>query len=660
MATASPKQSNASYQQWMYMLFLLALPLVYADALVDPVVVPRQMLWCVMLLAVCAGIIMQKQIPETFPVQPVLVCFVLIVPVMMLTSVQSFSMADAYYSLSKWILIVLFPALTWMLLRSGKLKVEGIALAVLSTVAFTCAATLWQMAELSARGINIFKEYNLYGVKATFGHKNLLSSWLFLTLPFSCISLGVLGGWKQKAGMFITVLSVLLIGVLQTRAVLAGVLAGGFVTMVVALCLFRHSRHARFVRIMSASLVLMVAFSATFVWLKRDRIGMLTRTESARERINIWSNTVQMIAENPLTGVGAGNWQVHFPKYGLTRFYDTNYLISEGLTNFQRPHNDFLWVFAEGGLSAFLLYLFVFALLIAYVLRLAFTAPGVGGKLRALILLFTLCGYIVIAALDFPLERIEHQVLLGILVAYILFLRGGGEQHSVGRTIRTWHIIIITLCVSLSLVVSTQRAKGEFHSHKLLVAHRQAAWARMITEGRKALNPFYQLDPMSIPVQWYMGVAQFTMGDQKQAAQSFEAAYRLHPFQVHVLNNYATCFEKEGEHARAIELFETMHRISPKFSDGIINLSGAYYNAGRFDDAYRMMSTFPWDPDNPRSHSFMGPIFAKKLNMVADSVGGSVGARLKQCAADDECVLTGFRQSQAENIPLHIYLLRKP
>jgi O-antigen ligase len=41
-----------------------------------------------------------------------------------------------------------------------------------------------------------------------------------------------------------------------------------------------------------------------------------------------------MISEHPIAGVGAANWQIQMPKYGMQKFYEVNYTISEGLTNF--------------------------------------------------------------------------------------------------------------------------------------------------------------------------------------------------------------------------------------------------------------------------------------------------------------------------------------
>src|SRR5207253_1409271 len=56
---------------------------------------------------------------------------------------------------------------------------------------------------------------------------------------------------------------------------------------------------------------------------------------SAFERILLWRNTAQLIKENPVTGCGAGNWKLLYPKFGVsgTRYIET------GSVHYEHPHN---------------------------------------------------------------------------------------------------------------------------------------------------------------------------------------------------------------------------------------------------------------------------------------------------------------------------------
>src|SRR5205085_2854870 len=78
---------------------------------------------------------------------------------------------------------------------------------------------------------------------------------------------------------------------------------------------------------------------------------------STYERIMLWRNTVKLIEDDPLTGCGAGNWKLIYPKYGIsgTRYIET------GSTHYEHPHNDYLVIASEAGIPAaiaFILFLF--------------------------------------------------------------------------------------------------------------------------------------------------------------------------------------------------------------------------------------------------------------------------------------------------------------
>ena len=69
-------------------------------------------------------------------------------------------------------------------------------------------------------------------------------------------------------------------------------------------------------------------------------------------RVALYIKTIEIIKDNPLLGVGPGNWRKELPKYSLK---DT--IGQKGDKFVQRPHSDFLWFFAEGGVLSGILYL---------------------------------------------------------------------------------------------------------------------------------------------------------------------------------------------------------------------------------------------------------------------------------------------------------------
>ena len=72
------------------------------------------------------------------------------------------------------------------------------------------------------------------------------------------------------------------------------------------------------------------------------------------ELANLYKNTFDLIKNNPVLGVGPGNWKIQHGKYSymapLVKMEKT----------LQRPHSDLLWIASEAGIIAGIVYLLIF------------------------------------------------------------------------------------------------------------------------------------------------------------------------------------------------------------------------------------------------------------------------------------------------------------
>lgn len=80
------------------------------------------------------------------------------------------------------------------------------------------------------------------------------------------------------------------------------------------------------------------------------------RSGSGRGRLIQYRNTAGMVAENPLLGVGPGNWFVHYPRF--TRGADPSYAAGQPLPTNPWPSSDWVALTAERGLLGALLLAF--------------------------------------------------------------------------------------------------------------------------------------------------------------------------------------------------------------------------------------------------------------------------------------------------------------
>jgi tetratricopeptide (TPR) repeat protein len=349
----------------------------------------------------------------------------------------------------------------------------------------------------------------------------------------------------------------------------------------------------------------------SIVFIGKSYQPFISNTHTFDTRTHLFSNTLKMISENWLTGVGGGNWQIYFPKYGLEKFQSET---AFGYLTYQRPHNDFLWVFSETGIAGFIIYCFIFISILYAIVRKIKNSLTKEDFYEANLLLFAIIGYIFIANFDFPLERIEHQELL--IMFFVLAEHKTGDNFSGVKKagVSKMFLPFLSIFIFFSLVVTVYKIKGEVAVKKSFVYKQKAQWELMIKETTKAENYFYRLDPFSNPVAWYRGVGYFTLDNMDKALECFRQAYAIHPFNIHVLNNLAGTYARKGDYANAIYYYGEALKISPKFSESLVNLSAVYYNKGDYDKAYKLITSIPDTCTQPNYHIFKKAITKSMSN----------------------------------------------
>ncbi|MCU0441100.1 MAG: O-antigen ligase family protein [Bacteroidia bacterium] len=648
------QQLNKAFNNWVQVLYdicIVLLPLVYSAHGVDPVLLPRQVLLNIFIG--CTAIVLWKRVKSSFSIQSILPLLFLAIAICYLVSIQqAINETEAWYISVKIIGFALFLIAMYWCFTYEVLTWQKVTLAIALSGVLASALALRDIIYLQTHGIPIFKSDNMYRVNATFGHKNLLSGYLFVTLPPLLMQCW---GLRSKALKFLFVffsaVQTVLILTLQTRAV---ILAIG---IALGVCVVLFALHPRANKKLRWTIVLfLLSFSllgGILVFGYSDKLTLLTRTESFIERKNVWDNTWQMIQEFPITGVGAGNWQIHFPKYGMGKFYEVNYTITEGLTTFQRPHNDFLWVFAETGIVGGLCYLLFFALSLYFIIILFYKQVETKLLILHALIIFQLVGFVFISLVDFPLERIEHLWIMLSAIAWIAANYSGKFSLTIPRFF-TW---LIVLLVGYSIYVCVYRWQSERVQKVLHLAHAKNNSAMLIKAGNASINKYANMDHFTMPLLWYVGVGYFLNNDVTTAKHFFASAYVLNPYQVHVINNYATCFVAENNYDKAIPLLEASAGINPKFSAGILNLSGAYYNTSRYKDAYTVLLRFKYDEQNEHFKVIAVAVLRKILEL--EITKNKQQTYLKQIVANDQQLLDLYKEAQLNKTDFLTYVLNQ-
>ena len=387
-------------------------------------------------------------------------------------------------------------------------------------------------------------------------------------------------------------------------------------------------------------------------------LAAATDANTIKTRIMLWENSYEMFKEHPFMGVGAGNWQIYFPKYGIGKFAEQ---VAYGITHYQRPHNDFFWVLNEFGIIGFIFYVLIFFSVFYYLFQLLKTLDNADYRWFYVFLILTMIGYLLIAFVDFPLERIEHQIVL-----ITIFSIASGEYykkvHKKNQPVFVslfYVFLIFILPILFSLIVTINRFNGEKHSHKLYKAHYNKQWQTMIKEADLAKNTFYSIDPFSAPVFWYRGVANFALENKEQAKIDFEKAYSIHPNHIHILNNLASCYEKMGNHSEAINFYDKALVISPDFVEARLNLSAAFYNSKEYTKAFETIDKCPLATTDEKYNLFLPAILIAAVDeILKHQTDEKIISNLTSLKNNSETIVKQYKSSKSANQNFEKYLLK--
>lgn len=531
---------------------------------------------------------------------------------------QAINISEGIFELLKTFLSLTFLFLATLILQSNRkgipilirsITISGLALSVIGICQY------YQLAFNSIPG-NSF----VYG---TMVNRNLYSSALFLTFPF--ILYGVLrffGIWR-----ILSTLSMIFVWyniiIAETRAVwvamaVAMVSLGLLTVYLRKRRIFTDPPLLKQKRLGQAAIILVVVviistsiskyYYPNYSPIKRVASLATLDDESINERITLWSKTVQMIMDNPIIGVGLGNWKIVLPHYG------TSGMRSElGQVHFQRPHNDYLWVLSETGILGLFFYLSIFVIVIGYIVKIITYSSNTNDKIYSSLMFFGIIGYLVISFFSFPKERIVHSILLMFMMSTILSIYNKlfPLRKEMSRFVIGGLTISSLILISISIVLGYVRLNAEIHTKKAIAAQEANNWQAVITEIDKAQTRFSNMDPMSTPLPWYRGVANFSMNNINEALKDFQKAYGIHPYHIHVLNNLATCYELLGDHGNAIFYYNKVLDIFPRFEETLINLSAVYYNTGKYEIAYKMLMLCDENSSNPKLPLYLEMVMNK-------------------------------------------------
>ncbi len=360
--------------------------------------------------------------------------YILFLAVSLLSFFKAVNPAESLLAFAK-----LFTVFTAVMIIAAILRVSakylfplaiGMSLLLLADAAFV----FYQIYTLAEKYPN-FAEFFLAisnEVKSGYSNKNILASAMFVKLPFALWLWTFRKNLAKTIGMVAIFAGFLAILLMSARAFIVGVAlltTAYLVFLILRLFLDRKKIRSALYSLVIVALIPLLIYLG---WLLlshysptvRDfnlkdritaRLGTIKTDASSGMRIKSWDRSAKLIKDEPLLGVGIGNWKIAVLKYENLATPDYQF--------YYYNHNDFIQTTSETGILGGMLFLSVFIGAGWFFLYALFKGPASGISYEYLFLpAFGLLCYSVDAFFNFPYDRPEIQslwaIFLGAAVAY--------------------------------------------------------------------------------------------------------------------------------------------------------------------------------------------------------------------------------------------------
>lgn len=516
----------------------------------------------------------------------------------------AFSWSEAvFYSQKVFLLFAVYWLFRQALLRSEQTVRRVLYKATVLLTWVVCGILLIQLAIAVSR--NGLANEALYDyASAVYGNKSLATEFLFFLVVFN----GLCRKEFSSKILFYSgiTLLLLLILVLQTRTVYLAVAAGMLVYFPARAWLEPAFRPVFLKRILPATAGVFFLLFALVALKGRgnslaERLNPATYLESvsANERRFVWYKTDLLNSDHYWWGVGNGSWKFWFPSKNI----EGGYRLQEQNVIFTRAHNDYLEIRSELGMVGVVVFCTIFAAAFFSAGWSLKKHPDQGVRQDVLWLFIGLMGYCGIQYFDFPRERIEMQVILAVLLAYLAFYASDLWKRLPGLSVAGSSKVfmgLLTLVLILNVWIGWSRVTGEIHTIRAMEAQGRSDYRTTIREAQVARNLFNEYNDVAIPLQWHEGIAWYYLGDMASSVSAFDEAYRLNPWSFQVMNNYASALISNGDSPKAISILEHAVNINPKYDEGKLNLSYAYMELQNYPKAMEWLQRVDTIP-NPQT-----------------------------------------------------------
>jgi putative inorganic carbon (HCO3(-)) transporter len=353
----------------------------------------------------------------------------------LLSFFNAINITESIVNFSKVSTVFASTYILYMIFRSNRKYLNILAVTVSLILLADSITVFYNILKYISREIS-----SIYEIKSVYSNKNILSSALFVKIPAAIYLIFFTKGWLRILGYATSVCATIATFMMSTRTFYIGLAVLLMAILGYVLLRMIAERNRRYLLMLGSWIgIFIIAIAAytlaqkylfprnadttwnTSISQRLSSIGV--NDTSSNMRLRSWNRSIKLIKEDPLLGVGTGNWKIRVLKYENPTIGDYIYMY--------KNHNDFLEITAETGIIGGIAFLFIFIFIVLYFARSSLKPDAEASNLKLLFLpAFGILAYSVDAFFNFPADRPEMQALFAIYVGLaIAAINQGGKKE---------------------------------------------------------------------------------------------------------------------------------------------------------------------------------------------------------------------------------------
>ena len=398
---------------------------------------------------------------------------------------------------------------------------------------------------------------------ATFGNPNMAADYLSMVLPLMIvISLSQKKVVVRGAMLVIVLLVTIYLFYTHSRGAWLSVMCA-FMYMALLYARSKYNINLRSIWVGSAIILIVgIIISAALPTLRNK----IENTALSEYRLTAWRNCLEMVKDNPLQGVGAGNFKIFYPAYSHKAVVDPAYDATRILG---KAHNDYIQTAVELGLPGMLLFVLlpVSGLILAYRIMRASKNPAI--EFISIGFSGGLISFIVGAFFSFYLQRSMPPLLvfvyLGILVILHsnVFSRKEMFKLKIPNAVGLLFILCLLITGFLLTRLNLKNIICDGYYIKALSMEKQKADSLALSAGLTA----HRYNKYRMDVLTTAGRAYAATGELEKAIAALEKVTQVHPFDLNALFILGVAYANSDMNEKALGIFRRVLRLKPGFPD---------------------------------------------------------------------------------------------